>query len=70
MVRQNLTFHYDSFIMVLGYVKEKMKFAYSYDLTIFSLKNQTLGAHEVSATYIFPCKAKKVKFRTISCPSF
>lgn len=68
--RQNLTFHYDSFIMILGYVKEKMKFAYSYDLTISELKNQTLGAHEVSASYIFPCKIKKVKFRTISCPSF
>lgn len=68
--RQNLTFHYDSFIMVLGYVKEKIKFAYSYDFTVSQLKNQTLGAHEVSFTFIFPCKNKKPKFRTISCPSF
>lgn len=68
--RQNLTFHYDSFIMILGYLKEKYKFAYSYDLTISQLKNQTLGAHEISFTMIFPCKQKKQKFRTISCPSF
>jgi len=68
--RQNLTFHYDSFIMVLGYVKEKIKFAYSYDFTVSQLKNQTLGAHEVSLTFIFPCKQKKIKFRAISCPSF
>ena len=68
--RQNLTFHYDSFIMLLGYLKEKYKIAYSYDLTISALKNQTLGAHEVSFSMIFPCKEKKQKFRTISCPSF
>jgi len=68
--RQNLSFHYDSFIMVLGYVKEKMKFAYSYDLTVSQLKNKTLGAHEVSFTFIFPCSKKKPTFRTISCPSF
>lgn len=68
--RQNLTFHYDSFIMLLGYLKEKYKIAYSYDLTISALKNQTLGAHEISFSMNFPCKQKKQKFRTISCPSF
>lgn len=68
--RQNLTFHYDSFIMLLGYVEEKMKFAYSYDLTTSQLRNQTLGAHEVSFSMIFPCPTKKQDFRAISCPSF
>ena len=68
--RQNLTFHYDSFIMLLGYVEEKMKFAYSYDLTTSQLRNQTLGAHEVSFSFIFPCPKNKVTFRPISCPSF
>lgn len=68
--RQNLTFHYDSFIMLLGYVKEKLKFAYSYDLTISKLKNQTLGAHEVSFSMVFPCKDKVKKFRAMICPSF
>lgn len=68
--RQNLTFNYDSFILLLGYVQDKMKFAYSYDITTSQLRNQTLGAHEVSFTMTFPCKQRKAKFRTISCPSF
>jgi len=68
--RQNITFNYDSFIMLLGYVEEKLKFAYSYDLTTSQLKNQTLGAHEISFSMVFPCKQKKKTFRAISCPSF
>jgi type IX secretion system PorP/SprF family membrane protein len=68
--RNNLTFHYDSFILLLGYVQSKIKFAYSYDLTVSKLRNQTLGAHEVSFAITLNCKQKKKKFRSISCPSF
>lgn len=68
--RQNLAFHYDSFIMLLGFVQDKIKFAYSYDLTISKLKNQTLGAHEISFSTTFNCRTKRVRLRTISCPSF
>ena len=69
-LRQNFAPHADSFIMLLGYVQPKFKFAYSYDLTVSKLKNETLGAHEVSISMVFNCKQKKKKFRTISCPSF
>jgi type IX secretion system PorP/SprF family membrane protein len=69
-VRQNFGFHYDSFIMLVGFVQDKIQFAYSYDLTISKLKNQTLGAHEVSYQMEFYCKPQGRKFRTISCPSF
>ncbi|MBU0763327.1 MAG: PorP/SprF family type IX secretion system membrane protein, partial [Bacteroidetes bacterium] len=69
-LRQNFNFHYDSFIMVLGYSTKKIKFAYSYDLTVSKLRNQTLGAHEVAYIMVFNCKPPPVKFRTISCPSF
>lgn len=68
--RQNFNFHYDAFIMMLGFVQEKFKFSYSYDLTISKLRNQTLGAHEVTLAATFNCRAKKKKFRTINCPSF
>lgn len=68
--RHNFNGHFDSFIMLVGYVQTKIKFAYSYDLTVSRLKNQTLGAHEVSFAYQFNCKQKRKKFRTISCPSF
>jgi type IX secretion system PorP/SprF family membrane protein len=70
-LRQNFNFHYDSFIMLIGFVQDKLKFAYSYDLTVSKLtNNQTLGAHEASFSMTFNCKQKKKKFRTISCPSF
>ncbi len=69
-IRQNFKFHYDAVMFVLGYVQKKIKFAYSYDLTVSKLRNSTLGAHEVSFGYIFNCPKKKRKFRTISCPSF
>jgi len=62
--------HADSFIMLLGFIQSKIKFAYSYDLTISKLKNSTLGAHEVSFSMIFNCRQKRKKFRSISCPSF
>lgn len=68
--RQNFNFHYDSFIMLIGFVQDKFKFSYSYDLTVSKLKNQTLGAHEVSMSSTFSCRKKKKSFRTISCPSF
>lgn len=69
-LRQNFRFHYDSFIILLGYSQDKVKFAYSYDLTISKLRNQTLGAHEISYSMLFNCREKKQKFRQISCPSF
>lgn len=34
MQRQNFRFHFDSFIMTLGYSVNEMKFGYSYDLTV------------------------------------
>lgn len=69
-VRQNFGFHYDSFILMVGFIQDKLKFAYSYDLTISKLRNQTLGAHEISYSMIFNCKRKLKKFRKINCPSF
>jgi len=68
--RQNFKFHYDAIILVLGYLQERYKLAYSYDITVSGLKNHTLGSHEISLTFNLPCKEKKKKFRTISCPSF
>jgi len=68
-VRHNFGFQYDSFIMLIGFIQQRIKVAYSYDLTVSKLSNQTLGAHEVSFSYTIPCKTKK-KFRAISCPSF
>jgi type IX secretion system PorP/SprF family membrane protein len=69
-LRQNFNFHYDSFIMLVGFRQDQIKVGYSYDLTVSKLKNSTLGAHEVTFGFTFNCKPPKSKYRTISCPSF
>jgi len=60
----------DSFIALVGIEKDDFKIGYSYDLTTSVLSDRTAGSHEISFSYILPCRPKKVKFETISCPSF
>ncbi len=60
----------DSFIALVGFQQDDFKIGYSYDLTSSLLSDKTSGSHEISFSYIFPCRPKKVKFQTISCPSF
>lgn len=60
----------DSFIAMLGMQKDNFKIGYSYDLTTSLLSDKAAGSHEISFSYIFPCRPRKVKFQTISCPSF
>lgn len=60
----------DAFITLLGFQTKNFKFGYSYDLTISKLSAATAGSHEVSVQVLFPCKKRRPKFRTISCPSF
>ena len=60
----------DALIMLVGLETDDYKIGYSYDYTVSQLNNQTNGAHEISFSYVFPCKPKKVRFETISCPSF
>lgn len=60
----------DAFITLLGIQTDVFKFGYSYDVTVSKLTNATAGSHEVSFTLQFPCRKKRPRFRTISCPSF
>lgn len=60
----------DAFILLLGVEYNRLKFGYSYDITVSPLTTKTGGSHEISCGYKFPCKAPKRQFRTISCPSF
>lgn len=69
-VRNNLDFHFDSFIMLIGFVQDQFKFSYSYDLTVSNIAKETLGAHEVSLAYQFPCRLPSVKRKAIKCPEF
>ena len=60
----------DSFITLIGFQTNVFKFGYSYDVTVSKLTNATAGSHEVSFTLQFPCRKRRPRFRTISCPSF
>lgn len=66
----------DAFIFLIGLEQSKpkgpkFKVGYSYDVTVSKLAiNASKGSHEASLSYIFPCRKKRPKWRTISCPSF
>lgn len=60
----------DALIALLGVEVEDFKIGYSYDYTVSALNGQTAGSHEISFSYTFPCRPKKVRFETIVCPSF
>lgn len=60
----------DAAIGLLGVENDNYRIGYSYDFTVSQLNGQTGGSHEISLSYIFPCPIKKVRFETISCPSF
>lgn len=60
----------DAFICTIGIQTDVIRFGYSYDVTVSELTPSTGGSHEVSMAIQFDCRPKRVKFRTISCPSF
>jgi len=60
----------DAYIFLLGLQQDNFKVGYSYDITNSLLSDRTNGSHEISISYLFPCRPKKVKFETISCPAF
>ena len=60
----------DAFIALIGFQQESFKIGYSYDITVSKLANSTGGSHEISFTYNFACRTKKVSYRTVNCPSF
>lgn len=60
----------DSYIFLVGLQQNNYKIGYSYDVTNSLLSDKTNGSHEISFSYLFPCRPKKVKFETISCPAF
>jgi type IX secretion system PorP/SprF family membrane protein len=60
----------DAVIALVGVQNDNFKFGYSYDVTVNELAGNTAGAHEISVQIQFECKAKRKKYRTISCPSF
>lgn len=60
----------DAFIATIGLETDNFRLGYSYDVTLSKLGIASGGSHEVSLGIVFPCKPKKKRYRTISCPSF
>lgn len=71
-VRNNFSFHMNTFILQVGYENHGMGLIYSYDA--WTPKNyqqvQFFGAHEVTFIYHFKYNDPKKKMRTIKCPKF
>lgn len=51
-LRQDLTFHYDALIFVVGYMKKRWHFTYSYDFTVSGLGAQSGGTSEISLSFL------------------
>jgi type IX secretion system PorP/SprF family membrane protein len=60
----------DAIIPMLGIHYKSLRVGYSYDFTISNLKGSSGGAHEVSASWQFPCLQKRRHIRAIKCPRF
>ncbi|MFZ4521542.1 MAG: type IX secretion system membrane protein PorP/SprF [Bacteroidales bacterium] len=60
----------DAVIPMIGLHYKSLRVGYSYDLTISKLKSASGGAHEVSASWQFPCLEKRRHIRAIKCPRF
>jgi type IX secretion system PorP/SprF family membrane protein len=60
----------DAIIPMLGVHYKNLRVGYSYDYTVSKLKGASGGAHEVSASWQFPCIEKRRHVRAIKCPRF
>ncbi len=60
----------DAIIPMLGLHYKNLRVGYSYDYTISKLNGSSGGAHEVSASWQFPCLEKRRHIRAIKCPRF
>jgi len=79
-MRQNLSFDYDSFIILLGYSNENFKIGYSFDYVVSNLIHTNTGAHEISISLFLGSKKtkcdgdifyrKKKRYRAVHTPQF
>lgn len=60
----------DAIIPMVGFHWKNLRVGYSYDYSVSKLQGASGGAHEVSASWQFPCIEKKRHIRAIKCPRF
>jgi type IX secretion system PorP/SprF family membrane protein len=60
----------DAIIPMVGLHYKNLRVGYSYDFTLSRLKGASGGAHEISASWQFPCIEKRRVIKAIKCPRF
>jgi len=60
----------DAIIALLGFRKDRLKFGYSYDITVSSARPAAQGSHEVSLAVDWCLKTGRRPFKPIRCPEF
>ncbi len=68
--RQNLPIKGESFIIFVGFVEKKFKFAYNCDVTIKTKGGGNFNTHEVSLSYLFDCGKKRRKYESVKAPIY
>lgn len=59
----------DAFIVLVGITYDKLRFGYSYDITLSQIRDRTGGAHEVSVAYLFR-ESRLRRIYPLSAPGF
>jgi type IX secretion system PorP/SprF family membrane protein len=60
----------DAIIPMIGLNYMNLRVGYSYDYSVSQMRGASGGAHEVTASWQFPCIEKRRHIRAIKCPRF
>jgi len=66
--RQNIPIRGESFVLFVGFVEKKFKFAYTCDVIIKTDLVGSFSTHEVSLAYQFDCLKKQGKYKAVIAP--
>jgi type IX secretion system PorP/SprF family membrane protein len=61
-LRQDLTFHYDAVVFLLGFMKKRWHITYSYDFTVSGLGAQSGGTSEISLSFLLKDFTRQTAF--------
>lgn len=60
----------DALMVLFGFRKDRLKIAYSYDITVSDARSAVAGSHEVSVTVEFCIPKPSSRFKPMRCPEF
>ena len=68
--RQNFPVSNESFVIFVGFVEKKYKFAYNCDVEIKSKIGESFKTHEISFSYQFDCIGRRKKYGAVKAPGY